>query len=170
MNGRRKWAIIRFILTTIFLFVVWILFTADMGLFPLLFGFLASLLTSWLTYHIFMPEHQPHLRFFIPNPFYLIKYLVLVVYSLYASSFKVVKAVFTGNTNPRIVHFRTRLQSDIARTSLANTITLTPGTVTLDLNNDHLIVHWLLCTTIHQKAAGKTIKTKLESTLERVWL
>ncbi len=169
MNYRRTWALLRFILTTLFLFFMWILFTATTETFTLIFGLFASLLTASLTFHIFLPKHEANLKFFIPNPFYLIFFLIIMVANLYKSSFQVVKAVFTGNTNPRIVHFRTRLRSDIARTILANSITFTPGTLTLDLNDDHLIVHWLLCSTIHNKAAGETIKTNIEKTLGRTW-
>lgn len=170
MNSRRTWAFIRFGLTTLFLFVVWILFSANVGFFSLLFGFFISLLSASLTYHIFLPEHEANLHFFIPRPFSLIRFFILMVAALYASSFQVVKAVITGNTNPRIVHFRTRLRSDIARTILANAITFTPGTMTLDLNDDHLTVHWLLCSTTHTKAAGQAIKTRLEHALGRTWL
>ena len=53
---------------------------------------------------------------------------------------------------------------------LANSITLTPGTITLDVNDDHLTVHWLLCTTKHGKAAGETIKGTFERMLQRVLL
>lgn len=170
MDSRRIWAFIRFVLTTLFLFLVWLLFTTEPGLFSLLFGLGASILTASLTYHIFLPEHEAGLGFFIPRPLSLIRFLLLMVVSLYVSSFSVVKAVISGNTNPRIVHFRTRLRSDIARTVLANAITFTPGTMTLDLNDDHLTVHWLLCTTMHTKAAGEAVKTKLEYALGRTWL
>ncbi len=170
MNSRRVWALLRFALTSIFLFVVWVLFSADADEFSLLFGFFASLLTAALTYYIFLPEHEANLRFFIPRLWYLNRFFFLMVISLYTSSFQVVKAVISGNTNPRIVHFRTKLRSDIARTMLANCITFTPGTMTLDLNDDHLSVHWLLCSTTHAKAAGEAIKTKQEHMLGRTWL
>ncbi len=170
MNTRRTWAIIRFALTSLFLFVIWILFTSSLGAFSLLFGFFGSILIGALTYQIFLPEHEANFRFFIPHFGALLRFLALMVYSLYHASFQVIKAIITGNTNPRIVHFRTHLRSDLARAVLANAITFTPGTMTLDLNDDHLTVHWLLCTTTHAKAAGEAIKVKLEHALGRTWL
>lgn len=170
MNSRRIWALIRFVLTTLFLFLVWFLFTTEIRVFSLLFGLGASVLTAALTYHIFLPEHEANLGFFIPRPISLLRFLFLMVIALYSSSYSVAKAVVSGNTNPRIVHFRTRLRSDMARTILANAITFTPGTMTLDLNDDHLTVHWLLCSTMHTKAAGEAVKTKLEHALGRTWL
>lgn len=169
MNYGRIWAILRFILTTLFLFVIWILFTASTETFTLIFGLFASLITASLTFHIFLPKYEVNLNYFIPNPFYLILFLILMLANVYKSSFQVARAVFTGNTNPRIVHFRIRLRSNIARTILANSITITPGTLSLDLNDDHLIVHWLLCSTIHNKAAGENIKGNIEKILGRTW-
>jgi len=44
---------------------------------------------------------------------------------------------------PVVVRFRTRLQGDLARTTLGNSITLTPGTITLDVEGDEFVVHAL---------------------------
>ena len=44
---------------------------------------------------------------------------------------------------PRIVTFKTRLKSDLARVTLANSITLTPGTITIRIEDDIFIVHAL---------------------------
>jgi multicomponent Na+:H+ antiporter subunit E len=43
--------------------------------------------------------------------------------------------------DPRVVTFKTMLKSDVARTALANSITLTPGTVTIDIVDDVFYVH-----------------------------
>ena len=42
---------------------------------------------------------------------------------------------------PQIVHFQTELCSDLEKTTLGNSITLTPGTVTLDVDGDTFTVH-----------------------------
>ena len=46
-------------------------------------------------------------------------------------------------TEPMIVHFKTGLKTDTARVLLANSITLTPGTITVSLEGDDLVVHCL---------------------------
>jgi multicomponent Na+:H+ antiporter subunit E len=53
---------------------------------------------------------------------------------------------------------------------LANSITLTPGTITLNLDDDHLIVHWLDAETIHSKYAGELIKGDFERLLKRIFV
>lgn len=46
---------------------------------------------------------------------------------------------------PDVVEVRTRLQSDLGRLVLANSITLTPGTLSIDVDEDRLLVHWIDC-------------------------
>jgi len=45
--------------------------------------------------------------------------------------------------NPGIVTVRTRLSSPLGRTVLANSITLTPGTLSVEIKGDLLYVHWI---------------------------
>jgi multicomponent Na+:H+ antiporter subunit E len=91
------------------------------------------------------------------------------MFSMYLSSIQMLAALIRGKANPRVVHFRTRLKTDLARMVLANSITFTPGTITLDLNDDHLTVHWFLASTRHSRAAGDIVKGKFEDRLRRVW-
>jgi len=170
VEAETKWQLIRLSITAIALFGVWMLFTASLAPLSLTAGALGSLLIAGLTYDIFIARHQANLRFFVPRPFYLVIYSLVLLYHLYAASFRMAAAVLTGKTSPRIVHFRTRLRSDLARMVLANSITIAPGTITLDLNDDHLTVHWIFATTRHTKAAGEKVKGRLETHLQRVLL
>ena len=45
--------------------------------------------------------------------------------------------------SPTVVRFRTRLPGDLGRTTFGNSITLTPGTITLDVEGDRLVIHAL---------------------------
>ena len=45
--------------------------------------------------------------------------------------------------NPGIVKVPTNLKSDFSKFILANSITLTPGTLSLDVEDDHVLVHWV---------------------------
>lgn len=169
MRPEQKWRLVRFIVTAAALFGVWLLFSPRFQLYSLLAGGVGALVVAAVTYEVFLARHQASIRFFVPNPLFFVAYFFLVVYYLYAASLKMLAAVFTGNVQPRIVHFRTTLHSDLARMTLANSITLTPGTITVDLNDDHLIVHWFFCTTTHSRGAGEIIKGKMEKVLLRVW-
>ncbi|MDC7245613.1 MAG: Na+/H+ antiporter subunit E [Sphaerochaetaceae bacterium] len=163
------WNFIRFSLTFLFLMGVWILLSGSFTLYSLLMGIAGTALISLITYKIFIPSHQASARYLIAHPLFLIWYLLVMIYLLYKSSFHTCKAVFTGTSTPRIVHFRTRLRSDAARMLLSLSITITPGTICLDLNDDHLSVHWLLADTSHNKESGEKIKGFLERTIGRVF-
>ena len=51
--------------------------------------------------------------------------------------------------DPRIIRFPSKLKTDIAKVTLANSITLTPGTITIHIAGDDFFVH-----AIDEKAAG----------------
>ncbi len=53
--------------------------------------------------------------------------------------------IFTGELRPGIVRISPNLKSDLAITLLANSITLTPGTLTVDVDEEtgDLFIHWL---------------------------
>ncbi|MDR1977853.1 MAG: Na+/H+ antiporter subunit E [Synergistaceae bacterium] len=52
------------------------------------------------------------------------------------ANWDVAKRVITGEINPGIVKFNPRLKTDAGRMMLANSITLTPGTLTVDIDDD----------------------------------
>lgn len=165
-----KWKIVRIFLTTSYLMVGWILFTGTLALFSLLLGLIFSLCVALLTYSVFIEEKEAARRALLPRIYLLFIYLAVLVFEIYLASFKMALAIVTGDINPRVVHFRTKLRSELARVILANSITLTPGTLTLDLDEDHLIVHWLNAKTIHSHYAGRLIKGHFETWLRRIWV
>lgn len=170
VEASRKWRIIRILITGLYLLAGWLLFTASLAPFSLFLGVAFSLLISGLTYRFFLEEHEAAWRSLAPRLHLLAALLLVMLWKIYAASFLVAWRVLTGRINPRIVHFRTRLKYELARALLANAITLTPGTVTLDLEEDHLVVHWLEATTTHSHHAGALIKGPFEAWLRRIWM
>ncbi len=168
-SASRLWKLIRFLLTTSALFAVWLLFSFTWNIYSIIAGLAGSILISWLTYGVFIAEHEVSRSLFFLSPFRLAIFLFYIIYAMYASSLKMLPAVFSGKISPKIVHFKTRLRSDLARMILSNSITFTPGTITLDLNDDHLTVHWMFCNTHHSKVAGDAVKGRMETMLNRVW-
>ena len=74
-----------------------------------------------------------------------IQYAVILVWETARANIAVFKIVFkrTIEVEPRLIYFRTNLRTNIARTTLANSITLTPGTITVALNDDLFCVFCL---------------------------
>lgn len=70
---------------------------------------------------------------------------------------------------PGIVKVRTRLKTDMARTFLANSITLTPGTLSVDIVGDHLYVHWINIVSEDPAEETEIIVRRFENLLERIF-
>ena len=72
---------------------------------------------------------------------------------------------------PGIVKVKTKLKSDSGVTALANSITLTPGTLTVDVANENeLYVHWLVVESADEAEATKTIVSRFEFFLEKIFV
>lgn len=78
-------------------------------------------------------------------------YLPWLLKEVFVSNITVVKACLRADLdiNPALVKVKTRCQTDLATTLFANSITLTPGTVTVGVEQDRLLVHAL-----YEEAAG----------------
>jgi len=63
---------------------------------------------------------------------------------LYQANVDVAKRIISGNINPGIVKFHPRLRTDEGKTLLADSITLTPGTLTVDIDEEgYFYIHWI---------------------------
>lgn len=101
------------------------------------------------------------------NIFWLIKYGLFLVIEIYKAGFITIEKTIVGNINPGIVDIKTNLRDDYSISILANSITLTPGTVTLNKNGNRLKVLWLDIETRNPRKAGKLIKGNLEKRFEK---
>jgi multicomponent Na+:H+ antiporter subunit E len=165
-----RWDLARVALTTIYLFVGWLLFTWSLTPRSLVLGLVHSVAVALITYKLFIEEDEAARRSHIPRLHFLVIYVVVLVFTMYVSSFQVLWQILRGRINPGVVHFRTRLRSDIARVALSNSITLTPGTISVLIDDDHLIVHWLDARTTHSRYAAELIAGRFEAILKRVWI
>jgi multicomponent Na+:H+ antiporter subunit E len=170
LTPARVWRLVRFAITAAALYAVWLLFTASFEVYSLVAGAVGSIVIAALTHDVFIARHEASLRSFMPRPLHAVTFMLYLIWCMYVSSVEVLRAVVTGDATPRVVHFRTRLKSDLARMVIANSITFTPGTIALDLNDDHLTVHWFLATTMHSRAAGEQVKGRFEEKLRKVWM
>ena len=68
--------------------------------------------------------------------------------------------------NPAIVEVKTKLKSKLGRLALANSITLTPGTLTADIEGDTLYIHWIDAAAVDIDGATRKIVDKFEKHLE----
>jgi len=76
---------------------------------------------------------------------YSFMFLFTFIVELVKANFDVARRVLSPSLpiNPGIVEVKTKLKSKIGRVTLADSITLTPGTFTLELIDDSLFIHWI---------------------------
>ncbi len=70
--------------------------------------------------------------------------------------------------NPGIVAVKTNLKSPLSKLILANSITLTPGTLTVDVTDDTLFIHWIDVKGKDIESATREISGKFEKILKEI--
>lgn len=133
----------RFLFTFVIFFLVWLGFTTSFNVQELLAGAAISLLITILSYKTFTDYG---LKFFHPKKlFNIVKFIVVFLIALIKSNFDVARRVINPKLpiNPGIVAYHTNLKSDTAKVFLANAITLTPGTLSVDVIDNVLYIHWI---------------------------
>ncbi|MGD2053307.1 MAG: Na+/H+ antiporter subunit E [Gammaproteobacteria bacterium] len=102
---------------------------------------------------------------------YYLMYLAVFFIELTRANFNVMRLVFSPRIRiePGIVEIKTRLKSPIGRLALANSITLTPGTLVVDIKGDSLFIHWINIGETDPVAATNAISGRFEKYLEVIY-
>ncbi|MCF8297634.1 MAG: Na+/H+ antiporter subunit E [Saprospiraceae bacterium] len=157
------------ILSFLVLFFIWILYNNTFDLLTFGIGFLISLVTAI----VFCKKCDVFGEFkFTPSAFfYTAIYIAVFLAELIKSNLDVAYRVISPSLpiNPGIVEVKTKLKSKMARMLLANSITLTPGTLTVDIIDDTLFIHWIDVKSDDIELATKEIVSKFEKYLSKIY-
>ena len=95
-------------------------------------------------------------------------YVAFFLKELVKSNFRLAGVVLSPALplHPGIVKVRTRLKSSMGRLLLANSITLTPGTLTVEMDGEWLYIHWVTTEAEDIEAATASIVSGFERYLE----
>jgi len=159
----------RFIFTWGVLVLTWIGFTGTFDSIELLMGAVISLI---ITIYAFRTFSKDGLGLLTPKKLaYIVKYLLIFMVELIKSNIDVAMRVINPKMpiNPEIVEFKTSLKSEMGRLILANTITLTPGTLTVDVIEDTYYIHWLNSQSNDPEEAARLIAGKFEPILKEIF-
>lgn len=98
-------------------------------------------------------------------------YIFVFIKELIVSNLDVARRVVNPKLpiKPGIVKVKTKLRSRIGKTILANSITLTPGTLTVDIKDEYLYIHWIEIKEDDLEGATKAIVEKFEKYLEVIF-
>lgn len=127
---------------TLLLFLFWILLNGRVTVEIVLVGAAVSAALAWFarrTLHLPRMDGRAPRR--LPGVF---SYLVYLLGQVAAANLQVMGLILSPKrVRPRLVWFRPRVEGELARLALANSITLTPGTVTVALEGDMICVYAL---------------------------
>ena len=125
-------------------FILWIIFNGKITLEICIFGLVIAALVfaftcKFMDYSIAKEKKvvQRYLRF--------LKYVVVLVKEIMKANFSVIHMILSEREElePALVSFRSDMKSPTGRAFLANAITLTPGTITVTLEDSEYLVHCL---------------------------
>ena len=132
---------IRFVLTFLITFVLWILFTLSLGTAELIAGAVIAFVVALLSHRVVF--HKGAGRFLHPMRWgAAVMYFLVFIYVEIKSHLDLAYRIITGDIKPAIIEIPTQMTRDSSRTLLGNTITLTPGTMTIKTGSKFL-VHWI---------------------------
>ncbi len=156
---------------TIFLvaFVTWLLLTWSLDPEELIAGVVVAFLVTLLFWDVFLEKKERAI--FHPRRFlWFLLYLPVFFYYVIKANLDVAYRVLHPETpiNPGIVKVKTSLKTETGKTFLANSITLTPGTLTVDIVGDNLYVHWINISTADPEEETRIIVARFEKFLRRI--
>lgn len=131
----------------LFLFTIllafWIILTATFAAYDLVLGAICSAAVAAVTFILLGQAVDPRLtpRVMVKLPWFILR----LIWEIIKANYDVAKIIINPGlpVDPHIVQYRTYLPDDLPRTFFADSITLTPGTVTVELQDDTLSVHCL---------------------------
>lgn len=134
---------------TILLFLMWLILTANFQIANVFIGLGISFVLALLYEKMFAHE-----KIKMINPYYLLVYLFVLAKNIIISNLQIAKKTLSKDMKlaPAIVAVKTELTSDWKKLLLANSVTLTPGTLTLDVKDDTLYIHVIECKNSENKA------------------
>jgi len=152
------------VILSLFLSVFWVLISGHNTILMLSLGMVSIALVVYIAHRMDVVDHesQPlHITRKLPGYYaWLIKEIIL-------ANLLVVKHIWLGNKtiSPTLKTIKASQKTDIGKVIYANSITLTPGTVTIHLQGDQFMVHALLRESIEDLEAGEMDRrvTRLEN-------
>ena len=127
-------------------FLLWLIFNGRITFEVVIVGVIASIALDFFVKRVMKMNLTASNLFrvakILPD---IILYAVMLLIEIIRANFSIIKLVSAPQieVEPCLVKFKTPLKTEAARVALANSITLTPGTITVSLNGDELLVHAL---------------------------
>ena len=148
------------------MFAMWLVFSGRFDAFHLILGVISCGIVAVLSGDLLFPIHPDR-----GLPFVWLRfagYIPWLLYQIFLANLHVMYLVFHPRMreliDPKIIEFDSKLTSDVARTTFANSITLTPGTITVHVSAaGKFSVHCI------DTESGKPLPGKMEAKIAKVF-
>ena len=162
--GHKRLAVAVLQFTTLFVF--WLILSGHYSVKYVSFGVLSAGLVTFLTNDLLYPlfghgkRERTSARFTFLQLWHFLVYLPWLLSRIIRANIQVAYLVLHPRMpiEPVLLQFQTRMRRSIAQVILANSITLTPGTVTVYLENGRYIIHVLV-----PSAAQELIEAQMQN-------
>lgn len=143
------------------LFVFWMLMSGMFTTFLLLSGFGSALAVTWLAHRMEVLDREGQPLYLTPAAFTYVPWLLKEIVK---SALAVSRIILDPRlpVSPTLARFRPSQQSTVGLVTHANSITLTPGTITIEARHDEFLVHG-----ITREGAQGTIASEMDSRVRR---
>ena len=157
--------ILKFISTFIILLGFWLLLSGHYDVFHITLGMLCCALISYLSYDLMFANPRAGDMRVIVKRFFM--YIPWLLYQIALSNFHVARLALGSRKllYPEIIKFKAKLESDISMVALANSITLTPGTITVDVRDGVFYVH-----AVSKKVAEDLMTGEMEDRIAHIFM
>ena len=135
---KKKYFIADVFVLMILLWFFWIIFTEDISYYSLFIGFIVALIVGLISRFFFLKTKREHKKSFkeyfvaLENLFAL---LFTTLFRLIQANLLVIFQAITLRICPRIVKIKVNVKSDFEITLISTLITLTPGTLVIDVED-----------------------------------
>ena len=156
------------VICSLILFGTWVIMSGKFDAFHLTLGVLSSGLIALLSNDLLFADRRQDLTSRLGEAWRFCRYAFWLFWQIVLANIHLTLLAFSPKSlkrdiDPHIITFRTRLRSEFAKFVLANSITLTPGTVTIRVHGDLFYVH-----AISRLAAGDLASESVSEMERRV--
>jgi len=171
IHGQNRWFSI--VLQFVILFAFWLLLSGRYQAKYIIIGAISAALVTFFTndlfYHVLQLGERPgiQVRQVLLQIWRFLLYLPWLLLQIIMANVQVAYLVLHPRMpiEPALLLFRTRMRKGIARVTLANSITLTPGTITASLEGSNYIIH-----NLKPPLASSLVEGEMQNKIAHVYL
>jgi len=158
----------RFLPVTLLAFIVYIIITGSMTLYDITTGIITAIAAGLLfgKYLVKNPQKALNPARWAAMVAYFIKYITIIEPKAHLD---VIKRIISGDTNPGIIRVPITVKDEYAKFLVANSITNTPGTVTVYMDDKYAYVNWIDVKTRDPDEARREILEEFEKHAKRIF-